>query len=93
MSPRLYCEVIPKCLDDDELLKKHNYHIKPVNNVEDFPSEGFQISLYYCEKCQSYLSALGMEKDSKKAILGHSFIEGGETLEESLGDIEIEKIS
>ena len=33
-----------------------------------------------------------MEKDPKKVILGHSFIDGGSTIEQMVGDIEIKRV-
>ncbi|MEK6935594.1 MAG: hypothetical protein AABW67_02315 [Nanoarchaeota archaeon] len=85
-------QIVPKCLDDENYLEHHYFSINPIHKTNEFIPYG--VTLNYCTKCDSYLMFDGkMEKDPKKVILGHRYIEGGSTIEEVVGDIEIKRIN
>tara|TARA_Y100000310_G_scaffold221317_1_gene222846 strand:+ start:679 stop:933 length:255 start_codon:yes stop_codon:yes gene_type:complete len=58
-------QIVPKCLDDGTLTKARDFTIKTSGG------DNFLYQPRYCPKCESYLTNEGMERDVRKAALGH----------------------
>jgi hypothetical protein len=59
----LYVGEIPKCLEDKVYTKGKSFSIKTSDGGR------FCYTFSFCEKCKSYITNKGMEKDKKKVAL------------------------
>lgn len=62
----MYVERVPKCEEHDISLDIEMKVFVPKNKKAEIPSLG--VGVYYCPKCDAYLTKEGMKKDLIEAV-------------------------